>query len=85
MGAFALAAWVVLLAASLLRLLRHPRAVRDDLLNPRMVFSFFTLVAATSIVGLLLHMHGQVVLAMACWVIAFTSLGACCCTWPSAC
>jgi len=73
MGAFAMAVWVLLLAASLLRLLRHPRAVRDDLLNPRMVFSFFTLVAATSIVGLLLHMHGQVVLAMACWVIAFTS------------
>ncbi len=73
MGAFALAAWGVLLAASLLRLLRHPHAVRDDLLNPRMVFSFFTLVAATSIVGLLLHMQGQVVLAMACWVLAFTS------------
>jgi tellurite resistance protein TehA-like permease len=72
-AAFALAAWLLLLGASLLRLLRHPRAVRDDLLNPRMVFSFFTLVAATSIVGLLLHMHGQVALAMACWVIAFVA------------
>lgn len=73
MGAFALAAWLVLLGASLLRLLRHPRAVRDDLLNPRVVFSFFTLVAATSIVGLLLHMHGQVALAMACWGLAFVA------------
>lgn len=73
MGAFALAAWLALLGASLLRLLRHPRAVRDDLLNPRVVFSFFTLVAATSIVGLLLHMHGQAALAMACWVLAFVA------------
>ncbi|MDO8419769.1 MAG: hypothetical protein Q7S90_07015, partial [Rubrivivax sp.] len=73
MAVFALAVWVLLLAASLLRLLRHPHAVRDDLLNPRMVFSFFTLVAATSIVGLLLHMHGQVAPAIGCWALAFTA------------
>lgn len=45
--------------------------MRIDLLNPRMVFSYFTLVAATDIVGLLLHARGHVVLATACWVIAF--------------
>lgn len=73
MGAVAVAAWLLLLAASLLRLLLYPQAVRDDLLNPRTVFSFFTLVAATSIVGLLLHMHAQVALAMACWALAFTA------------
>lgn len=47
------------------------RAVRIDLLNPRMVFSFFTLVAATDIVGLLLNARGHTGLAMGCWVIAF--------------
>jgi tellurite resistance protein TehA-like permease len=67
----AIVAWLVLLALSVLRLARHARAVRIDLLNPRMVFSYFTLVAATDIVGLLLHERGQVTLAVACWVFAF--------------
>ena len=47
------------------------RAVRIDLLNPRMVFSYFTLVAATNVVGLLLHGSGQLALAVACWFLAF--------------
>ena len=68
---FTLVAWVCLLALSLLRLIRFSSAVRIDLLNPRRVFSFFTLVAATNIVGLLLHQHGYATLALACWVIAF--------------
>lgn len=72
MAAFAVAAWVLLLALSLARLLRHPGAVRADLLNPRMVFGFFTLVAATSIVGLAAHQRGHDAAAMACWVLAFT-------------
>lgn len=71
LGAAALLAWLVLLLLSTLRLLRHPGAVRIDLLNPRMVFSYFTLVAATSIVGLLLHQRGHTDLALACWVLAF--------------
>ena len=73
MAVVACGAWVALLALSLLRLLRHPAAVRIDLLNPRMVFAYFTLVAATSIVGLLLHQRAQVTLALACWVLAFTA------------
>jgi tellurite resistance protein TehA-like permease len=67
----ALLAWVVLVLLSGVRLLRFADAVRIDLLNPRMVFSYFTLVAATSIVGLLLHGMGQVSLALACWFMAF--------------
>ncbi len=67
----ALLAWVVLVGLSGVRLLRFASAVRIDLLNPRMVFSYFTLVAATSIVGLLLHGMGQVPLALACWFMAF--------------
>ena len=69
---FAITAWLCLLALSLVRLIRFSNAVRIDLLNPRMVFSFFTLVAATDIVGLLLHERGYIQLALACWVIAFT-------------
>jgi tellurite resistance protein TehA-like permease len=71
MRTVALAAWVVLVLLSLARLFRFAAAVRIDLLNPRMVFSYFTLVAATNIVGLLLHGMGHVGLAMACWVMAF--------------
>jgi len=69
----AVVAWLVLLALSLLRVLRHADAVRIDLLNPRMVFAYFTLVAATSIVGILLHQRGWGQAAMACWVMAFTA------------
>lgn len=67
----ALAGWVLLLLLSLLRLLRYPRVVGIDLRNPRMVFSYFTLVAATSIVGILMAQHGQARAALACWVLAF--------------
>ena len=73
MCVFAIAAWLVLVGLSSLRALRFWHAVRIDLLNPRMVFSYFTLVAATDIVGLLLHERGQVGLALACWVLAFLS------------
>jgi len=67
----AVVAWLVLLVLSTLRLWRHPAAVKVDLLNPRMVFSYFTLVAATDIVGLLLHDRGHPALAMGCWALAF--------------
>lgn len=71
MRAFALTAWGVLVGLSVARVLWFAQAVRIDLLNPRMVFSYFTLVAATDIVGLLLHSMGQVELALGCWVVAF--------------
>jgi len=68
---FALGAWIVLLALSAGRISVFTQAVRGDLLNPRMVFSYFTLVAATDVVGLLLHARGYPWLALACWVFAF--------------
>jgi tellurite resistance protein TehA-like permease len=71
LAAFSVLAWVALLALSLARALRHPRQVGNDLLNPRLVFSYFTLVAATDIVGLLLHERGHVSLAIGCWALAF--------------
>ena len=73
LAVLAVLAWILLLGLSALRLLRHPAAVRVDLLNPRMVFAYFTLVAATSIVGLLLHQAGHHTLAIACWAMAFTA------------
>lgn len=73
---YALGAWLVLLALSLARALLHAREVRIDLLNPRMVFSYFTLVAATDIVGLLLHARGHAELALACWGLAFVTWSA---------
>lgn len=69
---FALCAWALLLALSGGRLLLYGRAVRIDLTNPRVVFSYFTLVAATNVVGLLIHSRGYVQLALACWIFAFT-------------
>ncbi len=73
LGVVAVLVWLMLLGLSALRLLRHAALVRIDLLNPRMVFSYFTLVAATSIVGLLLHQQGQTRWALACWLLAFAS------------
>lgn len=71
MSIFAVCAWLALLGLSLLRLVRFAAQLRDELLNPRMVFSYFTLVAATNIVGLLLLDEGYPSLAVACWIIAF--------------
>lgn len=69
----ALLAWLILLFLSSWRLLQFPHAVKIDLLNVRRVFSFFTLVAATSIMGILLNLRGYIWLALTCWVIAFTA------------
>lgn len=69
----AVSAWLALLLLSTLRLISYSRAVMIDLTAPRMVFSYFTLVAATNIVGMLLHSQGQIGLAVACWFIAFAS------------
>lgn len=70
---FALCAWLMLLALNAARVVRQTRAVRMDLLNPRMVFSYFTLVAATDIVGTLLLERGHPALALACWIFAFAA------------
>jgi tellurite resistance protein TehA-like permease len=69
--AFALVAWLVLVLLCTIRVLRYYRAVFIDLTAPRMVFSYFTLVAATDIVGMLLHDSGYPLLALACWILSF--------------
>lgn len=69
----ALLAWLALVGLSVARVFWYWSAVRIDLLNPRMVFSYFTFVAATSIVGLLLSERGHIAGAVACWFLAFVA------------
>lgn len=71
-----LVSWVVLYAAYTLRLVRFPRKVFADLTNPRVTFSFFTFVAATSVTGILLHMHGHTYLALLAWLMALLAWSA---------
>lgn len=73
LAVLAVGGWALLLVLSGLRLWRHPSAVRIDLTNPRMVFAYFTLVAATDIVGLIALRHGRPGLALACWALAFVA------------
>lgn len=68
---FSVFAWLILIFLSLTRLHYHWDAVQIDLQNPRMVFSYFTIVAATDIVGVVLHAHGYPTFALACWCLAF--------------
>jgi len=63
--------WGALYVIYVWRLIRFPRAVWADLVNPRLTFNFFSFVAATSVSGLLLHLHGHDLLALSCWAAAF--------------
>ncbi len=63
--------WCALFIINAVRLIRFPKAVWADLMNPRLTFNFFTFVAATSVAGLLLDHHGHHLLTLLCWVVAF--------------
>jgi tellurite resistance protein TehA-like permease len=69
----AVSAWIVLMFLCTLRLIKFHKAVVIDLTSPRMVFSYFTLVAATDIVGMLALHEGYLYVAYACWGIAFVA------------
>jgi tellurite resistance protein TehA-like permease len=60
-----------LLAATLLRALRVPRALWSDLTNPRLVFSFFTMVAASDVLGAGIALRGYIGIAVLLWLLAF--------------
>lgn len=68
--AFNAVAYIWLLAATLLRAVRFGPALWADLLNPRLVFSFFTIVAGTDVFGLGLDLRGHGTLALALWLFA---------------
>jgi tellurite resistance protein TehA-like permease len=62
------AAYAALLAMTLARALCFPRALWRDLTEPRLVFAFFTLVAATDVLGVGLSLRGFSTLALAMWI-----------------
>lgn len=64
--------WFVMTFIYTWRLIKYPKAVIENLTNPRTTFIFFTFVAATNICGVLLHQHGYSTLAIICWFIAFS-------------
>lgn len=63
-------AYPYLLAATLIRAVRFGRALWADLIDPRLVFSFFTIVAATDVFGIGLNLRGFGSLALAMWLFA---------------
>jgi len=69
--AFNTAAYAWLLAATLARTVRFGRAVVADLLDPRSVFAFFTIVAASDVLGVGMHLRDFDALALTLWLIAF--------------
>lgn len=69
--AFNAVAYPVLLAATLIRAVRFSRASWADLINPHLVFSFFTIVAGTDVFGMSVHLRGHASLALGLWLFAF--------------
>lgn len=67
-----LVAYPVLLAMTLVRIIRFPAAIWHDLKDPRVVFGFFTLVAASDVFGLQLFFHGHRSVAVVLWLFALT-------------
>lgn len=63
--------WLLLLTA--LRVARYPGALWTDLTNPRLVFSFFTVVAASDVLGLGMGMRGLAEIALALWLFALAA------------
>jgi len=72
-AAIAACAYVVLVLLSALRTVLAPRAIGQDLLDPALVFGFFTLVAASDLMGLLALQAGFPMLAKGLWVFAFVA------------
>ena len=63
-----IAAYALLLAMTLLRLACFPRRVWADLTEPKLVFAFFTLVAATDVLGVGFALRGHGGIALALWL-----------------
>lgn len=61
-------AYSALLLMTLARLVYFPRAVWRDLSEPRLVFTFFTLVAATDVLGVGLGLRGFAGVALVMWI-----------------
>lgn len=68
-----LVAYPILMAAILFRLIRHTNAFWTDLLEPRLVFSFFTIVAASDVLGIQLDLRGYAAISIALWLFALVT------------
>lgn len=67
-----LVAFPVLLALTAARALRHRRELVADLVDPRLVFSFFTIVAAADVLGVGLSLRGHHAVATGLFLFALT-------------
>ncbi len=65
-----LVSYPYLVILTILRFVRFPRALWSDLIDPRHVFSFFTLVAGTSVFGAGIHLRGFATAALILWLFA---------------
>ncbi len=68
-----LIAYPVLVIATIIRLVRHTRACWADLINPRLVFSFFTIVAGTDVLGVAINLRGFATIALLMWLFALAA------------
>jgi tellurite resistance protein TehA-like permease len=62
--------YIWLAALTILRAARFPEALGSDLMNPHRVFSFFTLVAGTAVLGEGIYLRGFGVAALYLWLFA---------------
>jgi tellurite resistance protein TehA-like permease len=68
--AISLVVYPCLWLLTLLRAARFHVAIRTDLLDPHRVFSFFTAVAATGVLGTAIGLRGFATVALAMWLLA---------------
>jgi tellurite resistance protein TehA-like permease len=64
------AAYVWLAGLTIVRAARFPGVVWSDLLNPRLVFAFFSFVAATDVLGEGGYLRGFTTTALYLWLLA---------------
>ncbi|GAA6170416.1 tellurite resistance/C4-dicarboxylate transporter family protein [Colwellia sp. KU-HH00111] len=67
-----LSTWLIWFFLYTWRLIKYPKTVWDNLIDPKTTFVFFTFVAATNLCGVLLHQRGYPSFAMLCWFVAFS-------------
>src|ERR1043166_6505544 len=65
-----LIAYPWLIALTVIRAMRYGRPLLRDLIDPRLVFSFFTIVAGTDVFGLALNLRGFAATAFFLWASA---------------
>src|ERR1035437_5751592 len=65
-----LGAYPCLVLLTVLRFAWFSRALWADLINPRLVFSFFTIVAGTDVFGVGINLRGFATIALLMWLVA---------------